>query len=163
MSVKKKVAGAALKYAAKKGAANAKAKTKRIAARIETAVAKVLENPGYMAHGADEDLFGGPSRKLPKKAKEFSRPRVKIRGGTVTFAKHSPFKGRVEKANPSVRILIAPLRVILSDDEARSIGRDKFPPAALSEKILAAANKKRGWDHIEATDKRGKHLFDIAP
>lgn len=164
MSVKKKVAGAALKYAAKKGAANAKAKTKRIAARIETAVAKVLENPGYMAHGADEDLFGGPSRKLPKKAKEFSRPRVKIRGSVVTFAKHSPFKGRVEMANPSARILVAPLRVILDRAEVNDfLDGGRWPSSALVSKILAQANKRAGWDHIEAVDAKGRHLFDLLP
>lgn len=168
--MKKRIAGAALKYAGKemgknlrKKAGTAKAKAERIAQRIEKLLAQALENPGYDEHGASFDLFGGASRALPKKAKEFSRPRVKIRGKTVTFAKHSPYKGSVERANPSVQIFVAPLRVILSADEVRTLDKDKFPPASLSRKIMAEASKLRGWDHVEAVDKQGRHLFDLAP
>ena len=168
--MKKRIAGAALKYAGKgmakgfkKKAGTAKAKAARIAKRLEKLVAHALENPGYDPSGASFDLFGGTSRPIPKKAREFSRPRVKIRGKTVTFAKHSPFKGSVERANPSVQIFVAPLRVILSADEVRTLDKDKFPPASLSRKIMAEASKLRGWDHVEAVDKQGRHLFDLAP
>lgn len=160
----KRVAKKALKYAGKKAAANVQAKGRRAVAQARKVLEKFAkENPGYDEHGASFDLFGGESRRLPRKAKEFSRPRVKVHGHTVTFAKHSPFKGKVERANPGPRVVVAPLRVELSAAEVRTLEPGNWPPAAMQKKILSGANKLRGWDHIEVTDHRGKHLFDLVP
>ncbi len=157
----------ALGWAAKKGAANAGKKLRAGARRVKAAaehLAGVKENPGYIDSGASFDLVGGESRRLPKKVQEFSRPRVKIRGTTVTFAKHSPFKGRIERANPGPSVVVAPLRVELSADEVRQLDpANNWPPASLVRKILAGANKRRGWDHVEAVDAKGRHLFDLVP
>ena len=167
----KKAAAGVLKYAGKKMVKNATKKAKAVgkrlakkgAARVKDA-AKVLENPGYQESGASFDIFGGPSRKVPKKQSEFHRPRVKIRGSVVTFAKRSPYKERVEVANPSgVRVVVAPLRVVLDAAEVRSLEDGKWPSDAMVRKILSQADKRRGWDHVEAVDKGGRHLFDLIP
>lgn len=168
----RKAAGKLLKAAGKRAAKNAGKKLRAGAARAKKAAERLageaLENPGYDEHGASFDLFGGESRKLPKKAKEFSRPRVKVHGHTVTFAKHSPFKGKVERANPArgkmgARVVVAPLRVELSAAEVRTLEDGKWPSPEMVAKILAGADKRRGWDHIEVTGPTGRHLFDLIP
>lgn len=163
----KKVAAAVLKRAGKKVVKNAKKKAavagKRVAAAARKLAPEVLENPGYQEGGASEDLFGGPSRKLPKKQSDFHRPRVKIRGSVVTFAKHSPYKERVEIANPAARVVVAPLRVVLDASEVRTLEDGRWPSDSMVNKILAQADKRRGWDHLEVVDKNGRHLFDLIP
>ena len=163
----RKAAGKLLKAAGKRAAKNAGKKLRKGAQRVGKAVQRLagepLENPGYDEKGASFDLFGGESRRLPKKAKEFSRPRVKVHGHTVTFAKHSPFKGKVERANPGPRVVVAPLRVELSAAEVRTLEPGNWPPASLVAKILAGADKRRGWDHVEVTGPTGRHLFDLVP
>ena len=171
----KKAAAAALKYAGGKMAKNAATKGKKGVERLKAAGRKIagrkpakkaqepLENPGYQEGGASFDIFGGPSRKVPKKQPEFHRPRVKIRGSVVTFAKRSPYKERVEIANPSARVVVAPLRVVLDASEVRTLEDGRWPSDAMVRKILAQADKRRGWDHVEAVDKNGRHLFDLIP
>lgn len=169
----KKAAAAALKYAGGKMVANAAKKAKKGAKRLQAAGRKVTgkkllnreerENPGYQEGGATEDLFGGPSRRLPKKQPEFHRPRVKIRGSVVTFAKRSPYKERVEIANPAARVVVAPLRVVLDAAEVRTLEDGRWPSDSMVRKILSQADKRRGWDHVEAVDKNGRHLFDLIP
>lgn len=172
----KKAAAAALKYAGGKMAKNAAKKGKKGVERLKAAGRKIagrkpakkaqepLENPGYQEGGASFDIFGGPSRKVPKKQPEFHRPRVKIRGSVVTFAKRSPYKERVEIANPSARVVVAPLRVVLDRSEVQDflIG-GRWPSDELVRKIMAQANKRAGWDHVEAVDGKGRHLFDLIP
>lgn len=162
--IRKAIATKALKYAGKTAAADLSRKGKAAIKRAKKVLGmEERSNPGYDEHGATFDLFGGASRKLPKKAKEFSRPRVKVHGHTVTFAKHSPFKGKVELANPAARIVVAPLRVELSASEVRTLEGGKWPSPEMVAKILAGADRRRGWDHIEVTGPKGTHLFDLIP
>lgn len=127
-------------------------------------------NPGYTHHGADEDLFGGPSRRLPKSASEVSRPRVKVRGGTVTFAEGSPFKGKVRKANPArgagakIAVGVKPLEVVMTAAEAAEIHTGAVP-ASMVRKALAAAKKSgaKGWDHLVVKRPGGSVAFIAFP
>lgn len=121
---------------------------------------EVLPNP-YDQKGASFDLFGGESRALPKKVSEFHRPRVRVRGGTMTLAEGSPFKGRVVKLNPGPRVVVQPLRVTLT---AADIKDWKANPSAFLSGLLAkAAQQSAAWDHIEARGPGGRHLFDMVP
>ena len=154
----------ALGWAVKKGAANAGKKLRAGARRVKAAaehLAGVKENPGYIDSGASFDLFGGESRRLPKKVSEFHRPRVRVRGGTMTLADGSPFKGRVVKLNPAPRVVTHPLRVTLT---AAEVKQHKQNPAAFVADLLAkAAQQSAAWDHIEARGPGGRHLFDVVP
>lgn len=172
-----KAALAALKYAGGKMAKNAAKKAKKGAERVAKAVGRkskakpakrrraqeeegVLPNP-YDQKGATFDLFGGESRALPKKVSEFHRPRVRVRGGTMTLAEGSPFKGRVVKLNPAPRVVVQPLRVTLTAAEVKAWKAD---PGAFVADLLAKAAKQPGaWDHIEARGPGGRHLFDVVP
>ncbi len=160
--MKKQIAGAALKYAGKKAAQNIKAKglkAYRSALKVLERFAK--ENPGYDHAGASFDLFGGESRRLPKKVSEFHRPRVRVRGGTMTLAEGSPFKGRVVKLNPAPRVVVKPLRVTLTAAEVRSHKSD--PAKFVAQLMKKAATVSGEWDHIEARGPGGRHLFDVVP
>lgn len=173
-----KAALAALKYAGGKMAKNAAKKAKKGAERIAKAVGRksktkpakrsrrdlqaegALPNP-YEQKGATFDLFGGESRALPKKVSEFHRPRVRVRGGTMTLAEGSPFKGRVAKINPGPRVVVQPLRVTLTAAEVKAWKADG---AGFVAKLLAkAAQQSAAWDHIEARGPGGRHLFDVVP
>jgi hypothetical protein len=123
---------------------------------------EVLPNP-YDQKGASFDLFGGESRALPKKVSEFHRPRVRVRGGTMTLAEGSPFKGRVVKLNPLPRIVTRPLRVTLTAAEAKEAMQGGDLPAFAAKVLKKAAQHSTEWDHIEARGPNGKHLFDIVP
>ena len=133
---------------------------KKAAPKPEPCSTEALENPGYEHGAASFDLFGGESRKVAKKASEVSRPRVRVHGHTVTFAKHSPFKGRVEMANPVARVVRRPVKIELSAKEAPK----GAPSKALQAKILQmAATTGKDWDHVEVTGPNGAHLFDLVP
>lgn len=121
---------------------------------------EVLPNP-YDQKGASFDLFGGESRALPKKVSEFHRPRVRVRGGTMTLAEGSPFKGRVVKLNPSPRIVLQPLRVTLTAAEVKAY--KAAPDTFLAALLKKAATVSQAWDHIEARGPGGRHLFDVIP
>jgi len=164
----KKIALKAGKWAAKKGAKNVQEKALRAVARARAVLEKFAkENPNYDHAGASFDLFGGESRRLPKKVSEFHRPRVRVRGGTLTLADGSPFKGRVAKINPGAKIVTSPLRVTLERAEVEDfLLGGRWPSDSLVEKILIQARKhtgNTGWDHIEAMDAKGRHLFDLIP
>ena len=45
----------------------------------------------------------------------------------------------------------------------RTLEDGRWPSDAMVRKILAQADKRRGWDHVEAVDKNGRHLFDLIP
>ena len=124
-------------------------------------VKEIQSNPSYDHAGASFDLFGGESRRLPKKVSEFHRPRVRVRGGTMTLADGSPFKGRVVKLNPAPRVVTHPLRVTLT---AAEVKQHKQAPAAFVAALLKkAATVSQQWDHIEARGPGGRHLFDVIP
>ena len=174
-----KAAVAALKYAGGKMAKHSAKKAKKGAGRFAKAVGikynvkpakrrcraqdeerEELPNP-YDQKGASFDLFGGESRALPKKVSEFHRPRVRVRGGTMTLAEGSPFKGRVVKLNPAPRVVVQPLRVTLTAAEVKAWKADG---SAFVAALLAKAAKQSGaWDHIEARGPGGRHLFDVVP
>ena len=100
--------------------------------------------------------------KAPTIGEEFRevRPRVRIKGSTVTFEDGSPYKGRVTKANFGARVVFRPIRIELSAAEAPK----GEPSRSLKEKILKmAATTKTDWDHVEVTGPGEKHLFDIVP
>jgi len=175
--MKKQLAAAALKYAGKKMAANASKKFKKGVERVERAIKAnpkrktrkparkanaehERENP-YEQKGASYDLFGGESRALPKKVSEFHRPRVRVRGGTMTLAEGSPFKGRVVKLNPLPRIVSRPLRVTLTAAEVKESKGDL--PGFVAKLLQKAAQHSTAWDHIEARGPGGRHLFDVVP
>jgi len=158
----KKIALKAGKWAAKKGAKNAQEKALRAVARARAVLEKFAkENPGYDHAGASFDLFGGESRRLPKKVSEFHRPRVRVRGGTMTLADGSPFKGRVAKINPAPRVVVHPLRVTLTAAEVKEHKRD--PSGFVAHLLKKAATVSTRWDHIEARGPGGGHLFDVIP
>ena len=127
--------------------------------RVTRANPEEKPNPGYTHEGASFDLFGGESRKIHKPKSEFSRPRVRVRGKTMTLAAHSPFKGQVERVNPSAHYLTRPVRVEL---DAKEVKAWKADPEGFARSIMSAAARHRpDYDHLEAVDRRGKHLFDL--
>lgn len=160
--MKKQIAGAALKYAGREMGKNLEAKARRAVEKARAVLEKFAkENPGYDHAGATFDLFGGESRRLPKKVSEFHRPRVRVRGGTMTLAEGSPFKGRVVKLNPAPRIVLQPLRVTLTAAEVKAY--KAAPDTFLSSLLKKAATVSQAWDHIEARGPGGRHLFDVIP
>ena len=122
----------------------------------------VLPNP-YDAGGATFDLFGGPSRALPKKVSDVHRPRVKIRAGVATLGAHSPYKGEVHRINPApLRLKPCPFEVVLSANEVQSIPK-AGPSREMLAEIIAQARKhsRAKWDHVVVKDSRGNVLFNV--
>lgn len=144
--------------------------TVKTATKTGRTAKKPKENP-YHHGGASEDLFGGPSRKLPKKESEVHRPRVRIKGGTAVLGDSSPWKGRLHKVNPSRSRslpvpLVKPLTIILSKTEAALVDKATGKPASkLVSEALKAAKSHKGakWDHIEVKFPNGAHAFDLVP
>lgn len=120
----------------------AKKATPKKAATKKSAPKKAKKVPG--------DLFAGSARE--------SRPRVKFSGGTMLFREHSPYRGQVVRTNPG-SLLLRPVRVEMTADEAAAIMAGNA--AAIRELRAGAGRARRDWDHLEAHDSRGAHLFDM--
>lgn len=122
-------------------------------------VSRVRENP-HIPGGVSYDLWGeAEPPPPPRKRGEYSRPRVKISGGTILFKDRSPWKGKIVRANPTAALLLRPVRVELTADEAAAIMAGNA--AAIRELRAGAGRARRDWDHLEAHDSRGTHLFDL--